>query len=51
MIIKKFTGKTEEEATAAEILGEFKMAKDNPSATLMLTRELASRVFNPPVIA
>lgn len=40
----------EEEATAAEILGDFKMAKDNPSATLMLTRELGTRVFNAPVI-
>ena len=40
----------EEEATAAELLGEFKMAKDNPSATLLLTRELGTRVFNAPVI-
>lgn len=40
----------EEEATAAELLGEFKMAKDNPSATLLLTRELGARVFNAPVI-
>ena len=40
----------EEEATAAELLGEFKMAKDNPSATLLLTSELSARVFNAPVI-
>ncbi len=40
----------EEEATAAEILGEMKLAQDNPSAMLFLTRELGTRVFNPPVI-
>ncbi|MBR5627242.1 MAG: ferritin [Thermoguttaceae bacterium] len=41
----------EEEATADEILGEMKLAANAPGAMLMLDRELAARVFNPPVIA
>ncbi|MDO4576044.1 MAG: ferritin [Planctomycetia bacterium] len=40
----------EEEATADEILGELRLAADNPSATLMLDRELGARVFVAPVI-
>jgi ferritin len=40
----------EEEATASDILGDFKMAKNNPSATMMLNRELGARVFTVPVI-
>lgn len=40
----------EEEATADEILGQLRMSEDNPSAMLMLDRELGARVFVAPVI-
>jgi len=39
----------EEEASAAEAVGQMKLAKDNPSALLMLDKELATRVFTMPV--
>lgn len=40
----------EEEATAADILGEVTLAQNAPGATFMIDRELAARVFNAPVI-
>ena len=40
----------EEEATAADILAEMTLAEKAPGALFMLDRELAARVFNPPVI-
>ncbi|MBU4564528.1 MAG: ferritin [Desulfarculus sp.] len=39
----------EEEASAAEAVGQMKLAKDNPSALLMLDKDLATRVFTMPV--
>jgi ferritin len=39
----------EEEASAGEVVGKMKLAANNPSALLMLDKELAARVFNPPV--
>jgi ferritin len=39
----------EEEASAAEVVGQMKLAQTNPSALLMLDKDLATRVFNPPV--
>ncbi len=38
----------EEEANATEICRQMKLAKDAPSAMLMLDRELGGRVFSPP---
>jgi len=40
----------EEEATAADILGELRLAKDAPGAMLFLLRELGTRTFVAPVI-
>ncbi|MCF8063729.1 MAG: ferritin [Desulfarculaceae bacterium] len=39
----------EEESSAADTVGKMKLAQDNPSALLMLDKDLAARVFNPPV--
>ena len=39
----------EEEASAGEVVGKMKLAANNPSALLMLDKELGARVFNPPV--
>jgi len=39
----------EEEASAGEVVGKMKLAAGNPSALLMLDKELGARVFNPPV--
>ncbi|MCB2192239.1 MAG: ferritin [Deltaproteobacteria bacterium] len=39
----------EEESSAADVVGQMKLAQDNPSALLMLDKELAARVFNMPV--
>ncbi|MBM4404515.1 MAG: ferritin [Candidatus Cloacimonetes bacterium] len=41
----------EEEANADKILKQLAMVKDNPHGVLMLDRELATRVFTPPVTA
>ena len=38
----------EEEDTAETILGQLKIAESSPHALLMLDREMAARVFNPP---
>lgn len=40
----------EEEASAGEILATLKLIEDDKKALLMLDRELATRVFNAPVI-
>lgn len=39
----------EEESSASDTVGQMKLAQDNPSALLMLDKDLATRVFNPPV--
>lgn len=39
----------EEEANASAILQQLKMIKDSPDAIMLLDRELAQRVYNPPV--
>jgi ferritin len=39
----------EEEATAAEILGKLKIAGTTSAALYMLDKEMATRVFTPPV--
>ena len=43
------TEQVEEEANADAILQQLKLIGDNPHALLMLDRELATRVFVPPV--
>jgi ferritin len=43
------TEQVEEEASASEILETLKMIGDDKKALLMLDREFAQRVFNPPV--
>lgn len=39
----------EEEASAAEAVGQMKLAQGNPSALLMLDKDMATRVFTMPV--
>ncbi|NVM04917.1 MAG: ferritin [Candidatus Helarchaeota archaeon] len=43
------TEQVEEESSASEILENLKMIGDDKNALLMLDREFAQRVFNPPV--
>ena len=40
----------EEESSVSSVLGNLKIAKDDPRALLLLDRELGARVFNAPVI-
>ena len=40
----------EEESNVGGVLATLKLVKDDAKALLMLDRELAARVFNPPVI-
>lgn len=40
----------EEEASVANVLATLKLIKDDAHALLMLDKDLATRVFNPPVI-
>lgn len=39
----------EEESSAADAVGKMKLAQGNPSALLMLDKDMATRVFTPPV--